>query len=160
MSGKKGMVFYLVLVSIIVALVLASAILNIILSQATFSRHQASRVQAYYAAMAGANYAFEKLRSGNQPSYWYRPSPDPNVTYTHCICRSAPFNTCTYPDSTIHTCATDQGDIIDDVLLFVPPTSSDPRRHSAVSQVAITVGGTGPGGTLKISSKATYTAPQ
>jgi hypothetical protein len=125
--NKKGIVLYMVLVSILAALVLASSILNIILSQSSFSHHEASRVQAYYAALAGANYALERLRSGNEPSCW-----STSGTYTRKICRSG--GTCTDP------C-----DPIDDTL---------PR---IISQITIDVGGTGPGGTLKISSKATYT---
>ena len=121
------MVLYMVLVSILVALTLASGILNLILSQASFSHHEVSRMQAYYAALAGANYALERLRSGNEPSCW-----PTSGDYTRKICRSG--GTCT-----------DSCDPIDDSL---------PR---IISQITITVGGTGPGGTLKISSKATYT---
>jgi len=139
MSGKKGMVLYMVLASILVALVLASSILNLILSQSRFSHHQTSRVQAYYAALAGANYAFERLRSGNQPSCW---PASPSTDTTHYICKS------------VGSCTAGPCDLNDDSL-----------PHS-VSQVNITVCGTcapptccgtGPSGTLKISSKATYT---
>jgi len=136
MFGKKGMVLYMVLFSILVALALASSILNIILSQASFSRHEISRVQAYYAALAGANYAFERLRSGNQPSYW---QASDTTNTNHCICRTG--GTCTYPypdGSTPHTCDSAQGDIIDDNLLFVPPAGSNLRR-SPVSGVVITL---------------------
>jgi Tfp pilus assembly protein PilX len=76
--NKKGIVLYMVLVSILAALVLASSILNIILSQSSFSHHEASRVQAYYAAVAGVNYAIERLRTG----CWTGSIP------TRYICRS------------------------------------------------------------------------
>jgi hypothetical protein len=63
-SSRNGVVLYMVLVSILAAMVIASSILSIILSQARLSLHETNRVQAYYAALAGANYAIEKLRTG------------------------------------------------------------------------------------------------
>jgi Tfp pilus assembly protein PilX len=171
MPDKKGMVLYLVLVSILVALVLASAILNLLLNQARLSHHEQSRVQAYYAAMAGANYAFARLKTGNQSDCWYNPSTkSPNTYYTNNICKSPPSPCISSDHPTAASCV-----LIDDSL-----------PHS-ISQVAITVcgttgtevptccsqrppckdqlsvapccftGGTGPGGTLKISATATYT---
>jgi Tfp pilus assembly protein PilX len=155
MSGKKGVVLYLVLASILVALVLASTILNLILNQARFSHHEVSRVQAYYAALAGANYAFEGVRSGNPPSCWLPSS----TTTTHYICKTGGTGACATPGSC---------DLTDDKL----PLS--------VSQVAISLCGTSdpslpcclanprtctenaccdtwPANTLKIASKAIYT---
>mgnify|MGYP001608167276 CR=1 FL=1 len=67
---QKGVIMYLVLVSVLMTIVLAGIILNIITSNARFSHHQVSRVQAYYAAMAGVNYAVERLRSGSEASCW------------------------------------------------------------------------------------------
>ena len=163
--NKKGMVLYMVLASILVALVLASSILNLILSQASFSRHEVKRVQVYYSALAGANYAFERLRSGSQgpdksPPCW--PAPPAGATYdtTRCIYKTGVTGTGICP------AAPGSCDLIDDSL---------PR---SVSQVAITLCGTSlpaccssdkrtcsipaccdtaPSGTLKIISTATYT---
>ncbi len=82
MLERRGVILYMVLVSILVAVIIASSILNIILSQSRFTYHETSRVQAYYAAMAGLNYAFDNIRSGTNPSCWYVPS---SSSYTHYI---------------------------------------------------------------------------
>lgn len=63
-ADKRGIAIYLVLGALIMAVVLARVVLNIILNQASVSHHRQSRVQAYYAAQAGVNYALEKLRTG------------------------------------------------------------------------------------------------
>lgn len=79
MLYNKGVVLYIVLVSILAALVIASSILNLLLSQTRFSQHGTSRVQAYYAARAGLNYALEQLRIGGSPaSGWYYTNPADN----------------------------------------------------------------------------------
>ncbi|MGE5197018.1 MAG: hypothetical protein ACM3IL_00730 [Deltaproteobacteria bacterium] len=67
---KSGMALYMVLASLLIALILSGIILNIILSQARISYHQVSRVQAFYAAQAGCNYAIEKLRLGDDALCW------------------------------------------------------------------------------------------
>jgi hypothetical protein len=61
---KKGAALYMVIASILIALVFSGIILNLVLSQGRFSLHSASRLQAYYAALAGANYASEMFRTG------------------------------------------------------------------------------------------------
>ncbi len=63
-AGKRGIAIYLVLGALIMAVVLAKVILNLILNQASITHHRLSRVQAYYASLAGMNYALEKLRTG------------------------------------------------------------------------------------------------
>lgn len=64
-ADKRGIAIFLVLGALIMAVVLARVVLNIILNQASLGRHQQSRVQAYYAAQAGMNYALEMLRTGS-----------------------------------------------------------------------------------------------
>ncbi len=54
----------MVLATVIVVVLLASAILTATLSQSRLTHHQASRIQAYYAAQAGMVYAYEQLRQG------------------------------------------------------------------------------------------------
>ncbi len=54
----------MVLATIVVVVLLASAILTMTLSQSRLTHHQASRIQAYYAAQAGMVYAYERLRQG------------------------------------------------------------------------------------------------
>ena len=66
-SRQKGAALYLVIGTLIIVLILARVILAVVLSQTTTSRHHSTRIQAYYAAQAGMNYALEKLRTGA----WY-----------------------------------------------------------------------------------------
>jgi len=63
--NKKGIILYLVLGTIMIVVVLANIVLTVILSQSRLTHHQVSRIQAYYAGLAGMNYAFEQLRLGN-----------------------------------------------------------------------------------------------
>jgi Tfp pilus assembly protein PilX len=81
-ANQKGVIMYMVLVSILMTVILACIILNIISSQARLSHHEVSRVQAYYAAMAGVNFAIEKLRTGSEAACW------PATAVTRHICRS------------------------------------------------------------------------
>lgn len=64
-SKQKGLAIFMVLSILLVVIVLANVILAIISSQARFTHHQVSRIQAYYATQAGINYAIEKLRKGD-----------------------------------------------------------------------------------------------
>jgi len=80
--NKKGIMLYLVLSSLLVVIILANILLNVILSQARFTKHKLSRIQAYYASMAGVNYAFEKLRLGNDPQW------SSTTAFTRTLCRS------------------------------------------------------------------------
>jgi len=61
---KKGIALFMVLGTLLVVTTLAFVILNIILSHPRLTQHQVGRIQAYYAAQAGINYAIEKLRLG------------------------------------------------------------------------------------------------
>lgn len=81
-GNKKGIALFIVLTLLLVVIVLAGVVLNIMLIQFRLSHHQISRIQAYYAAQAGVNYALEKLRLGNDPDW-------PAVgSYTRFLCRS------------------------------------------------------------------------
>jgi Tfp pilus assembly protein PilX len=79
----KGVALFIVLGSIIIVISLASVILTIVSSQSRFTHHQVSRIQAYYADLAGVNYAIEKLRLANDNTCW-----PATGTYTRRICRS------------------------------------------------------------------------
>jgi len=74
--GKKtkAVALYLVLGTLIVVVILARVMLAVILTQTRISRHHAGRIQAYYAAQAGMNYAREKLRTGA----WHYNGPGDN----------------------------------------------------------------------------------
>ncbi|MFA5155979.1 MAG: pilus assembly PilX N-terminal domain-containing protein [Candidatus Omnitrophota bacterium] len=79
-NRPKGAALYLVIGTLIIVLILARVILAIILNQATISRHHTTRIQAYYAAQAGMNYALEQLRTG---AWYYNDAVDnscPNAT--------------------------------------------------------------------------------
>lgn len=86
----KGVALFMVLGTIIIVITLASIILTIVSSQSRFTHHQVSRIQAYYAALAGVNYAIEKLRLGND-SCW---STTTTVSYQRTICRSGCTGVC------------------------------------------------------------------
>ncbi len=66
-NNKTGVALFIVLATLFIVLILGNVILNIISSQTRLTHHQVSRIQAYYAAQAGINYAFESLRSGSWP---------------------------------------------------------------------------------------------
>ena len=60
--NKEGVALYFVLAVLFIAVLLANLVLNLISSQSKLTGHQVKRVQAYYAAQAGVNYAVEQLR--------------------------------------------------------------------------------------------------
>jgi len=68
-TDKRGVVLFIVLMTIVIVSTLASVVLSIMVSQARLTHHQASRIQAYYASQAGVNYAIEMLRIG-PPTGW------------------------------------------------------------------------------------------
>jgi Tfp pilus assembly protein PilX len=63
--NKKGVALYFVLAILLVVVILANIVLNFVSSQSRLTTHQVKRVQAYYAAQAGVNYALEQLRLNN-----------------------------------------------------------------------------------------------
>ncbi|MCX5702984.1 MAG: hypothetical protein NT066_00570 [Candidatus Omnitrophica bacterium] len=82
---------FIVLGTIFIVITLGNIILSIISSQSRLTHHQVSRIQSYYAAMAGVNYALEMVRLGN--ANWI-PSPDTGAnTRTRILCRG-----CSTPD--------------------------------------------------------------
>jgi len=63
-QDKKGIVLLIVIGTVFIVIFLANVVLNIITSHSRLTHHQVSRIQAYYASMAGVNYALERLRVG------------------------------------------------------------------------------------------------
>ncbi len=63
--GKKGVVLLTILMALLVVVLLATVVVRTILSSARFTHHQVSRTQAYYAGMAGINYALQMIRAGS-----------------------------------------------------------------------------------------------
>jgi Tfp pilus assembly protein PilX len=92
--NKKGILLYIVIATIVIVIILGNIIMNIMLNQGRLTTHQLNRIQAYYAAMAGINLAYERLRNGNDAN-WPRPEILFNKSYTRCICRNA---SCTCPN--------------------------------------------------------------
>jgi len=86
--SKSGVVLFITLATILITVVLANVIMSVVSSQAALTRHQVSRTQAYYVAMAGINLAYEKLRTGNDAD-WPLPNTQPGSSYTRCICKTA-----------------------------------------------------------------------
>lgn len=61
---NKGVILFIVLGVLVVVAAMASVIMSLILSQATFTAHQRDRIRAHYSNAAATNLAFEKLRAG------------------------------------------------------------------------------------------------
>ena len=64
----KGVLLIIVLGTIIIVTLLATVILRIFFSHYRLTNHNITRIQAYYAALAGVNHAMELLRTGNTPN--------------------------------------------------------------------------------------------
>lgn len=62
--GEKGVVLFIVLGVILITATLSAVILSLVVSHYRLTHHQSSRIQSYYASMAGVNYALEQLRTG------------------------------------------------------------------------------------------------
>ncbi|MFA5363526.1 MAG: hypothetical protein WC335_09880 [Candidatus Omnitrophota bacterium] len=80
-SNNRAIVLFVALSTLIIVVILANILLRIVLNQSWFTKHHQSRIQAHYAGLAGLNYAFEKLRTGD-------PNWPATGDYTHKICRS------------------------------------------------------------------------
>jgi len=63
--NKKGVVFFTVLITLLIVVTLAGVVVRTILNNARLTNHQISRAQAYYAGMAGINYASQMIRAGS-----------------------------------------------------------------------------------------------
>lgn len=64
-SNNNGVALLVVLAVILIVVALSNAILSIMLSHASLTKHNIGRIQAIYAAQAVANYAIQELDSGN-----------------------------------------------------------------------------------------------
>jgi Tfp pilus assembly protein PilX len=61
-AHSKGYLLFVVLSTIIIVSLFASILMTIILSQGRLTKHQTSRIQAYYASMGALYYTYDKLR--------------------------------------------------------------------------------------------------
>ena len=80
--SKKGVILFIVVGVIMVAVILTTVILRVISNQSRLTHHQISRIQAQYAAKAGMVYALEMLRTG---IWTYSPNTCPDSVLGGCL---------------------------------------------------------------------------
>jgi Tfp pilus assembly protein PilX len=80
--NKRGVALYFVLATLLVVIILANVILSLIGSQTRLTSHQVKRIQAYYAAQAGVNYALERLRLN--ATNWVPPAAPSSIARRIC----------------------------------------------------------------------------
>lgn len=129
---NKAAALFITLFMIMVVVILSNIILSIMLNHSRLTRHRVSRIQAYYAALAGINYALDRLRVGTDPLF---PAAG---TYTRNICNT---NACG--------------------VVAAPPGGcqiNEATLPCTVNWVRITIGapGSGPGGTRTVAAQADY----
>lgn len=78
-TDKAGIALLIVLSTIILVTLLALVMLRPLASHARLTHHQVSRIQAYYAALAGMNYAYDRLRVGDP--VWPIPTIENSYTF-------------------------------------------------------------------------------
>jgi hypothetical protein len=134
---NRGVVLLVVVATIMIAVVLAGVVLKVVSSQARLSHHDVSRVQAYYASIAGVNYAFEQLRKGAAGGGW--------VVGANCIasspCEKKFDDGDFYPPVLINP--------INGVSIIIRPAQSSNSAAPCYNP---------PGGNACISVNATYTS--
>lgn len=90
-EGRKGIALLIVLTTILVVVILGNVVLRLVLNQSRLTHHQTSRIQAYYASMAGVNLAWDRLIAGNDAAWPVPTAVNPTTKY---ISRTA---SCTAP---------------------------------------------------------------
>jgi len=80
--NKKGVILFIVIGVIMAAAMLSIVILRIISNQSRLTYHQLSRIQAQYAAKAGALYALDKLRRND--AVWADSATSPHKMCSGC----------------------------------------------------------------------------
>lgn len=121
----------MVLSTLFIALLVSNIILRVILSQSRLTHHQVSRTQAYYAALAGINYALEMLRTSNPQ--WPRVG-----SYNRTICNTNPNCVVTLPVGTVCN-------------------ATEANFPCSVDLVTISVGDPGSGNTRRVNATSNYT---
>jgi len=124
MKSRRGITLILILAVILVVVWLANIALVLISSQSRFTHHQISRIQTFYAAQAGINYALERLRLGD----WI---PDPTNDIYYCI-----------------------NGRVDDSVTCTPPVISDPDILPYNVQIRLYPQDGGINGTTQVEAKA------
>ena len=136
-SINKGIVLFVVLMTVIMVVILGNIVLRIMFSENRFSHHKVSRIQAYYASLAGLRYASEMMRQYNlNPSgyaAWVPVDSNPGLptvgTGTNTVCALlCPTSTCNTTSTLASTlCPTPLESVIVDPNL--------PRQTNAVTIV-------------------------
>ncbi len=127
--NSKGIALYMVLTVLLIVVIFANIILSFILSQSQLTHHQVKRIQAYYAAQAGMNYALEALRL-NEPNWTTTINP-----ITRLMCREITgISPCTAVNLTSpNITEPDLPKTINYVLITVGPLSLDNRTINATA---------------------------
>ncbi|MBU0709913.1 MAG: hypothetical protein KJ793_04270 [Candidatus Omnitrophica bacterium] len=82
-SQKSGVALLIALGTVLMVAILGLVFLRHISSSSSLTQHQVGRTQAYYAAKAGLNYAYDKLRKGEwqtTPVYYGILNDDPALS--------------------------------------------------------------------------------
>ena len=142
---------FIVLATLMVVIILATVILSIMSSQSRLTHHEVSRIQAYYAALAGMNLAYDMLRVGdNNVGTWPKPAALTDKYYIRYLCKDAD------PDSDANCQA--PGAIIDSnipaSISLVRVTVTDSGATSPPAPAACTPPA---GSQVCINATATYT---
>ncbi|MFC1657888.1 hypothetical protein ACFL1D_00730 [Candidatus Omnitrophota bacterium] len=98
--NSRGITLVILISFIMAVVVIANIALVLMSNQGRFGHLQVSRIQAHYAALAGINYALERLRVND--ANW--PIPDSSSPYSHDLCRgciSPDINEPDLPDSIV-----------------------------------------------------------
>jgi Tfp pilus assembly protein PilX len=132
-TNRRGFALYLVLAIMLVVVILANIVLNLITSQSKLTHHQIKRIQEYYAAQAGVNYALENLRVNNTP--WMSAAGD-NKTYY--ICRQSGAAPCNNIDGN---------------------NTTDSDLPTSINYVKITVAEPNATGDRPVSAQVNFTSP-
>lgn len=111
---NKGVILFVVLFSLLIVVILTFAILEIIINQSRLTLNQLTRIQAYYATLAGMNLALENLRTG----IWTA-----SGTYTLCCGIGCNVNDCSIP-WTVRMIVYNNGTSIDGVGRLINVTTN------------------------------------
>lgn len=142
-NKRRGVVLFVVLATILLAIILSGVILRIISSQSRLTHHKVSRIKAYYAGKGMMNYSLEMLRKG-KPNGWILPA-----TGVYHACHKATGSTKDCVDSGISP------DTVTGAASYAIPTDNDIPYNV---QITIHPDGTGPNGVgAKLEIKTDYT---
>lgn len=87
-SSTQGAALFITLFTVMVIIILANIILGVMLNNSRLTRHRVGRIQAYYADLAGVNYALDRLRLGTDPLFPLLAPAVPPANYIVNICNT------------------------------------------------------------------------